>query len=103
MQAIGLMLIAAFAVVACPSKARCEPVTLTFVHAAQTTHPAHEAAMQFAKRVEQRTGGQVKIEIFPAAELGSETEMAQNLDQQPTGIAARAGSQSHFRADASIS
>jgi TRAP-type transport system periplasmic protein len=79
MQAIGLMLIAAFAVVACPSKACCEPVTLTFVHAAQTTHPAHEAAMQFAKRVGQRTGGQVKIEIFPAAELGSETEMAQKI------------------------
>jgi TRAP-type transport system periplasmic protein len=79
MQAIRLMLIAAFAVVACPSKGRTEPVTLTFVHAAQTTHPAHEAALQFAKRVEARTGGQVRIEIFPAAQLGSETEMAQKI------------------------
>jgi TRAP-type transport system periplasmic protein len=73
------MLIAAIALVACPAKGRSEPVTLTFVHAAQTTHPAHEAALQFAKRVEQRTEGQVKIEIFPAAQLGSETEMAQKV------------------------
>ena len=49
------------------------------MHAAQTTHPAHEAALQFAKRVEARTGGQVKIEIYPAAQLGSETEMAQKI------------------------
>ncbi len=79
MKAIGLMLIAAFAVVAHPSEGRSEPVTLTFVHAAQTTHPAHEAALQFAKRVEARTGGQVKIEIYPAAQLGSETEMTQKI------------------------
>jgi len=79
MQAIRLMLIAALSVVAHPSNGRCEPVTLTFVHAAQTTHPAHEAALQFAKRVEARTGGQVKIEIYPAAQLGSETEMIQKV------------------------
>ncbi len=79
MKAIGLMLIAAFAVVDHPSEGRSEPVTLTFVHAAQTTHPAHEAALQFAKRVEARTGGQVKIEIYPAAQLGSETEMTQKI------------------------
>jgi TRAP-type transport system periplasmic protein len=79
MQAILLMLIAALSVVAHPSNGRCEPVTLTFVHAAQTTHPAHEAALQFARRVEARTGGQVKIEIYPAAQLGSETEMTQKV------------------------
>jgi tripartite ATP-independent transporter DctP family solute receptor len=79
MQAIRLILIAAFAVAAYPSKGRSEPISLTFVHAAMTTHPAHEAALQFAKRVEARTDGQVKIEIFPAAQLGSETEMAQKV------------------------
>jgi tripartite ATP-independent transporter DctP family solute receptor len=79
MQAIRLMLIAVLAFVVYPSKGRSEPVTLTFVHAAKTTHPAHEAALQFMKRVEGRTGGQVKIEIFPAAQLGSETEMAQKI------------------------
>jgi TRAP-type transport system periplasmic protein len=79
MQAIRLMLIAVLAFVVYPSKGRSEPVTLTFVHAAKTTHPAHEAALQFMKRVEERTEGQVKIEIFPAAQLGSETEMAQKI------------------------
>ena len=44
-----------------------------------TTHPAHLAAVQFAKRVEARTNGQIKTEIFPAAQLGSENEMLQKV------------------------
>jgi TRAP-type transport system periplasmic protein len=78
-KSIRLMLVAAFAVAAYAPEAHCEPITLTFVHAAMTTHPAHVAALRFAKRVEERTHGQIKIEIFPAAQLGSETEMAQEV------------------------
>ena len=60
-------------------KGHSEPITLTFSHATKTTHPAHVAAMQFAKRVEERTKGQIKIEIFPASQLGSENEMLQKV------------------------
>lgn len=59
--------------------ARAEPISLTLAHAAVTTHPAHLAALQFAKRVEQRSEGQIKVEIFPAAQLGSENEMLQKV------------------------
>ncbi|MES2945105.1 MAG: TRAP transporter substrate-binding protein [Pseudomonadota bacterium] len=61
------------------SEGRCEPLTLTFVHAAMTTHPEHLAAVQFAKRVEERTHGQIKTEIFPASQLGSENELLQKV------------------------
>ncbi|MBC7860136.1 MAG: TRAP transporter substrate-binding protein [Burkholderiaceae bacterium] len=59
--------------------AHAAPLTLTFVHATRTSHPAHLAALQFARRVEQRTGGQVNFEIFPEAQLGSENEMLQKV------------------------
>jgi tripartite ATP-independent transporter DctP family solute receptor len=79
MQAIRLMLIAAFAVVACPSKGRTEPVTLMLAHAAMPGHPGHVAAAQFARRVEERTLGQVKIEVFAAGRLGSASEILQKV------------------------
>ncbi|HVK54660.1 MAG TPA: TRAP transporter substrate-binding protein [Burkholderiales bacterium] len=73
------MLIAAFVFAAYAYKAHAEPVTLTFVHAATTTHPGHLAAIQFAKRVEERTNGQIKMNIFPTGELGSENELLQKV------------------------
>jgi tripartite ATP-independent transporter DctP family solute receptor len=77
MKAIRLICIAVFA--ACAATAYSEPVTLTLAHATLTSHPAHLAAMQFARRVEERTKGQIKTEIFPAAQLGSENEMLQKV------------------------
>lgn len=68
-----LLFIAACAALA--GAAQAEPLTLSFAHAAQTTHPAHMAAMQFAKRVEERSNGEIKTEIYPASQLGSENEM----------------------------
>jgi tripartite ATP-independent transporter DctP family solute receptor len=51
--------------------------TLKFGHYAETSHPAHEAAVQFAANVEKRTNGQIKIQIFPANQLGNPGEMLQ--------------------------
>lgn len=74
MKAICFRLIATCAFAAFAAAGHAEPLTLTFSHAAQTTHPAHVAAVQFARRVEERTDGQIRIEIFPAGQLGSENE-----------------------------
>ena len=79
MNAPRLALIAAAALIAYAPKSYSEPITLSFGHPAQTSHPAHASAVQFAKRVEERTGGEIKIEIFPAAQLGSESEMLQRV------------------------
>ncbi|MDQ0586222.1 TRAP transporter substrate-binding protein [Variovorax paradoxus] len=79
MKKTGLMLAAAWALLAAMSAARAEPVVLSLVHAAATTHPAHLAALQFARRVEERTHGQVRTEIFPASQLGSENELLQKV------------------------
>ena len=76
MKAIRLIFLAGLA---CAAMAHAEPITLTLAHATMTTHPAHLAALQFARRVEERTNGQIKTEIFPAAQLGSENEMLKKV------------------------
>ena len=61
----------AAAVLAAPYLARgAGPLTLRFAHFAQEDHPAHIAAKQFAAAVEARTGGALKVAIFPNNQLG---------------------------------
>ncbi len=53
--------------------------TLKFSHYAETTHPAHTAALDFAKKVEERTKGQIKIQIYPANQLGDPPSVMQQI------------------------
>ncbi len=48
-------------------------------HCLDTTHPVHTAMMYMAERVKEKSGGTVLIEIYPNAQLGSETESIQQL------------------------
>jgi len=43
------------------------------------THPLNMGAEQFAKRVKERTNGQVTIQVFPAAQLGDERALGEGL------------------------
>lgn len=55
-------------------QALAQDVTLRLAHFAAETHPGHLAAVQFAERVQERTGGAVAVELFPANALGSPPE-----------------------------
>jgi TRAP-type transport system periplasmic protein len=55
------------------------PLTLRFAHYAAEDHPANVAAKQFASRVEARTNGAIKINIFPNNVLGGPPEQAQQI------------------------
>jgi tripartite ATP-independent transporter DctP family solute receptor len=55
------------------------PLTLRWAHFAQEDHPANTAAKQFASRVEARTNGEIKINIFPNNVLGGPPEQAQQI------------------------
>jgi TRAP-type transport system periplasmic protein len=55
------------------------PLTLRFAHFAQEDHPANTAAKQFASRIEARTGGDVRVNIFPNNVLGGPPEQAQQI------------------------
>jgi len=62
-----------------PHTARAEKVTLRLGHVLPVSHPLHKAAIHFADEVEARTGGSVKVIIFPAGALGGERAMAESL------------------------
>ena len=55
------------------------PMTMRWAHFAQEDHPANIAAKQFAANVEKRTGGAIKINIFPNNVLGGPPEQAQQI------------------------
>src|SRR5215831_6654144 len=59
--------------------AHAAPITLRFAHFAAEDHPANITAKQFANRVEERTGGAVKINVFPNNVLGGPPEQAQQI------------------------
>ncbi len=52
-------------------------IELKFGHYSVESHPAHQAALMFAENVSKRTGGAVKIVIFPNSKLGSSQEMVE--------------------------
>ncbi|HXN44523.1 MAG TPA: TRAP transporter substrate-binding protein, partial [Xanthobacteraceae bacterium] len=55
------------------------PLTLRWAHFAQEDHPANIAAKQFASRIEARTDGAIKINIFANNVLGGPPEQAQQI------------------------
>jgi TRAP-type transport system periplasmic protein len=65
--------------VATPYIARAATITMRFAHFAEEGHPANIAAKQFASRIEERTGGAIKIAIFPNNQLGGPPEQAQQI------------------------
>ena len=70
----------AVATVAAPYvSTRAARATLRFAHFAAEDHPANIAAKQFASRVEARTGGEIRINIFPNNVLGGPPEQAQQI------------------------
>ena len=53
--------------------------TIRLAHTAAVSHAHHEAAQLFAKNVADRTGGKVKVEIYPAGELGDQPALAEQV------------------------
>jgi TRAP-type transport system periplasmic protein len=48
-------------------------------HGTQTAHPSHLGLVKFAELAAQKTGGAVKVEIYPDRQLGEEREMVEGL------------------------
>lgn len=53
--------------------------TLRLAHITNEGHPIHQGALLFKKTVEAKTNGQVKIDIFPNATLGSAPEYTEQM------------------------
>lgn len=54
-----------------------ETFTMQIGHAQATTSARHQSLLLFEKTVEEKTNGGVQVEIYPAGQLGNETEMTE--------------------------
>ncbi len=72
-----------FAVIAAallfPSAALGGQITLKLGHGAPPDNPRHVIAVEMAKAVKERTGGQVVIEVFPSEGLGTDRQMIESM------------------------
>jgi len=48
-------------------------------HGLDTSHPVHEAMLFMAKSIEEKSGGKMKIQVYPNQQLGSERELVELL------------------------
>lgn len=76
-----MMRIAAGAFVAAllSTTAWAEPVTLRLGHAVFEQHPIHDTAVRFKEAVERLSNGDIKVEIFPARQLGDVKELMEGV------------------------
>ena len=66
-----LMLVGGLMVQAQPAQAE---TVLRFAHSESTTNIRHEAVQFYAKRLEELTKGDLKVEIFPSGQMGTHTQ-----------------------------
>ena len=60
-------------------EAGAEPIKLSLGHALSEGTPACEGIAAWAEAVKEKTEGRVEIEVFPNSQLGSETEMLEQV------------------------
>jgi tripartite ATP-independent transporter DctP family solute receptor len=56
-------------------------VKLKMGHVWNTNNPSHITALDFAKKVKERTNGRVEITVFPNSQVGGDREMAEALER----------------------
>lgn len=61
------------------SAALAQEVTLKMGHGVFESHPFHDATLRFAAEVAEKSGGEIKIDIFPARQLGGVKELMEGV------------------------
>ncbi len=54
-------------------------VVLKLGHVLDITHPVHKAMVFMAEKVREKSGGRIKVEIYPSEQLGNEKELIEGL------------------------
>jgi tripartite ATP-independent transporter DctP family solute receptor len=75
-RALALATAAAAALVAVPAQSQTR---LKWAHVYETSEPFHTEALWAAEEFKKRTGGRYEIQVFPASQLGKESDINQGL------------------------
>lgn len=73
-----------------------KPVTLKLGHIQSDQDVWHKAAVFFAQKVEEKTGGTVKVEVYPNSTIGNDRDMAEGLQLGSVDFALIAGVLGNF-------
>ncbi|NLY00404.1 MAG: TRAP transporter substrate-binding protein [Rhodopirellula sp.] len=74
-----LAVVVAAACAGCSPSGPSGPRELKLAYVMAPGGPAHEAAEYFAKLVEEKTAGKVRVKLYPSAQLGNDRELAEGL------------------------
>lgn len=68
------------------SAEKSNQITIRLAHGLDTKHPVHLALIHFKQRVETLSDGQLKIEVFPSGQLGTEREVVELIQIGTLGM-----------------
>jgi tripartite ATP-independent transporter DctP family solute receptor len=74
-----LVVVAALAVAVGSGNAVAQQTKLKWAHVYETSEPYHKWSVWAADEIKKRTGGRYEIAVFPASQLGKETDINQGL------------------------
>lgn len=77
MKKMSLILVVCMLLCMLTGAAMAETYTLQLGHAQSTDSARHQSCLLFEKMIEEKTNGDIQVEIFPAGQLGNETEMTE--------------------------
>lgn len=77
MKKLSLVLIVCLLATMLVTPAMAATYTLQLGHAQSTTSARHQSCLLFEQIIEEKTNGDIQVEIFPSGQLGNETEMTE--------------------------
>ena len=76
-RTIGLIIILLFIVTGCRTDLSVKVVKLA--HVLDTEHPVHKGMIYMAEKLAEKSGGKMRIDIYPSGQLGAERELIELL------------------------
>lgn len=83
---IGLIIISPFLIYGCEDENEEVGVSFILAHAMHTDHPVSIAMDQMVDRVDELSGGEIRIQVYPAGQLGSERELLELIQIGTIGM-----------------
>lgn len=72
-------LVAILLAAGCSGGEKSDVTALKLAHGLDTTHPVHKAMVFMAEKVQEKSQGRLRVDIYPSEQLGSERECIEQL------------------------
>ncbi|HEX2190048.1 MAG TPA: TRAP transporter substrate-binding protein [Longimicrobiaceae bacterium] len=86
MRTLPVLLLALLAAPLAGCGARGDTTTIKLAHTLDVSHPVHRAMELMAERLAQKSGGTMRVDIYPSGQLGSERETLELLQIGSLGM-----------------